>query len=337
MFRRRSGVILSLIGVIVLLWVFPGAALSEWVPKQPVKMIVPWPAGGGTDLYARIVVPHWEKYLPGDQPIVIVNKTGGGGVIGTAEVFNAKPDGYTIGLTIPNAMILNQLTASVPFDMRKFEILGGPSLYTRTLYSNPKSLPDVKTWKDVLEKIYKLRFATYGFGATAHLAPLVVGYVSKLFDPAKLNFVHYKGTAGVVAGFQRGDAEVYFGAVEAHGKYAEQGLMRTILILDDERNKIIPDIPTSVEAGIPGAREINAAFYDPKAFIAPPGTPKDIVDTYVDSLMKAMKDPACAADAQKAKSPLEAIPPEKLRKFIPQAIETWSQQKEVLKLIKGGS
>ena len=337
MFRRRSGVILSLIGAIVLVWAFPSSALSEWVPKQPVKMIVPWPAGGGTDLYARIVAPHWEKYLPGDQPIVIVNKTGGGGVIGTAEVFNAKPDGYTIGLTIVNAMILNQLTASVPFDMRKFEMLGGPSLYTRTIYSNPKSLPDVKTWKDVLDKIYKLRIATYGFGSTAHLAPLVAGYVSKLFDPAKLNFVHYKGTPGVVAGFQRGDGEVYFGAVEAHDKYAKQGIMRTILILADERNKTIPDVPTSVETGIPGAREINAAFYDPKAFIAPPGTPKNIVDTYVDSLMKALKDPACAADAKKAKSPMEVIPREKLMNFIPQAIETWTQQKEVLKLIKGGS
>ena len=337
MFRRRSGIVLSLIGAIVLLWAFPGAALSEWVPKQPVKMIVPWPAGGGTDLYARIVVPHWEKYLPGDQPIVIVNKTGGGGVIGTTEVFNAKPDGYTIGLTIANAMILNQLVASVRFDMRKFEILGGPSLYTRTIYSNPKSVPDVKTWKDVLDKIYKLRLATYSFGSTAHVAPLLVGYVSKLFDPAKLHFVHYKGTAGVVAGFQRGDAEVYFGAVEAHDKFAKQGLMRAILIFDDERNKMIPDIPTSVEAGIPGAQEINGAFYDPKAFIAPPGTPKNIVDTFVDSLMKALKDPACAADAKKAKSPMAVIPREKLQKFIPQAMETWGKQKEILKLIKGKS
>jgi len=140
-----------------------------------------------------------------------------------------------------------------------------------------------------------------------------------------------------VAGFQRGEAEVYFGAVEAHDKYAKQGLFHTILILSDERKKIIPEVPTSVEAGIPGAKDINAAFYDPKAFIAPPGTPKNIVDTLAATLMKTLKDPACQADAEKAKSPLEIIPREKLQSFIPLAIATWSQQKEILKLIKGGA
>lgn len=336
---KRSSSTICIIGITVLLFTsFIQAALSEaadWVPQKPIKIIVPWPAGGGTDLYARIVAPHWKKYLPGDQPLVIVNKAGGGGVIGTAEVFMAKPDGYTIGLTIPNAMILNQLTSEVPFDMRKFEILGGPSLYTRTVYSNPKSVPDVKTWKDVLNKIYTLRIATYGFGSTAHLAPIFVGLVSTLFDPSKINFVHYKGTSGVVAGFQRGDAEVYFGAVEAHDKYAKQGLFHTIMILSDERNKMIPDVPTSVEAGLPGVQEINSAFYDPKAFIAPPGTPRNIVDTFASALMKALKDPACQADAEKAKSPMAVISPEKLQKFIPQAFDTWSKQKEMLKLIKG--
>ncbi|MDH4267128.1 MAG: tripartite tricarboxylate transporter substrate binding protein [Deltaproteobacteria bacterium] len=340
MFKRLLFIIFTFFISTVLLMSYANPAQAGpggWVPKQPIKMIVPWPAGGGTDLYARIVAPHWKKYLPGDQPIVIVNKSGGGGVIGTTDVYNAKPNGYTIGLTILNAMILNQLTSEVKFDMRKFEILGGPSLYTRTVYANPKSVPDVKTWKDVLSKIHELRIATYGFGSTAHVAPLFVGTVSKLFDPSKLHFVHYKGTAGVVAGFQRGDAEIYFGAVEAHDKYAKQGLFRTILILDDERNKMIPDIPTAVEAGIPGAQEINSAFYDPKAFIAPPGTPKNILDTYAEALMKALKDPACLADAEKAKSPMEIIPREKLLKFIPQAMETWSKQKEILKLIKGGA
>lgn len=340
MVKTILGAILSILGAIFLILtnprVVPSAAV-EWIPKQPIKLIVPWPAGGGTDLYARIVAPHWKKYLPGEQPIVIINKPGGDGVIGTTEVFVAKPDGYTIGLTIPNAMILNQLTSEVGFDMRKFEILGGPSLYTRTIYSNPKSVPDVKTWKDVLNKIYNLRIATYGFGSTAHLAPLFIGQVSKLYDPSKLHFVHYKGTAGVVAGFQRGDAELYFGAVEAHDKYAKQGLFHTVLILSDERNKMIPDVPTSIEAGIPGAKEINAAFYDPKAFIAPPKTPKNIVDTFSAALMKALNDPACQGDAEKAKSPLAVIPREKLQEFIPLAFETWSKQKEILKLIKGGA
>jgi tripartite-type tricarboxylate transporter receptor subunit TctC len=329
----------SVLSAILCLGIPGPAALgaAEWVPQQPIKMIVPWPAGGGTDIYARIVAPHWKKYLPGDQPIVIVNKGGGGGVIGTTDVYTAKPDGYTIGLTIPNAMILNQLTSTIPFDMRKFEMLGGPSLYTRTLYTNPKTVPDIKTWKEVLAKIYGLRVATYGFGSTAHLAPLVVGLVSGLYDPAKLHFVHYKGTAGVVAGIKRGDADVYFGAVEAHDKYAKQGLFRTIMIFDDERNKMIPDVPTIIEAGVPNAQEIINAFYDPKAFIAPPGTPKNIVDTYVDSLAKALKDPACLADAKKAKSPMAVITREKLQKFVPTAFETWSKQKEILKLIKGGA
>jgi tripartite-type tricarboxylate transporter receptor subunit TctC len=337
---RRSILAIFVVGALIFgAYLFTAGQLQaeEWTPEQPIKLIVPWPAGGGTDLYARIVAPFWEKYLPGDQPIVIVNKPGGGGVVGTTEVYSARPNGYLIGLTIPNAMIINQLTSAVPFDMRKFAVLGGPSVYTRTLYSNPKSVPDIKTWQQVLDKIYDLKIATYGYGSTAHLAGLLVGYVSGLYDPAKVHFVHYKGTSGVVAGFQRGEADIYFGAVEAHDQYAGQGIFTTVLVFSDERNEIIPDTPTSVEAGIPNAEEINSALWDPKAFIAPPKTPQNIVDTLTDSLTKALKDPACLADAEKAKKPITFVSRERLQKFIPQAIDTWSKQKEILKLIKEGA
>ena len=310
---------------------------EEWTPEKPITIIVPWKAGGGTDTYARIVSVYWQKYMPGDQPMIIVNKAGGGGVLGTADVYTAKPDGYTIGITIPMAMILNQLTTTAPpFDMAKFEILGAPSLYTRTLFANPKTVPDIKTWDDVLAKIYDLKIATYGYAGTPHLAALLIGYESGQYDPERLKFVHYDGTAEIVPGFLRGEVDLYFGAIQSHRKYVDDGTFKTVLLFGDERNKLCPDISTSVEVGIPKAKQINAALYDPKAFIAPPGTPELVVKTLSEALAKALADPSCLADADKAKRPISVMSRESAKEFVQRSIEMWSKQTKILELIKGG-
>jgi len=309
---------------------------TEWTPEKPITIIVPWKAGGGTDIYARIVSVYWQKYMLGHQPMIIVNKDGAGGALGTSDVYTAKPDGYTIGLTIPAAMILNQLTtATPPFDMAKFEVLGAPSLYTRTLFANPKTVPGIKTWDDVLAKIYDLKIATYGYAGTPHLAAILIGYEGGQYDPEKLKFVHYDGTAEIVPGFLRGEVDLYFGAIESHKKYVDEGAFNTLLLFGDERSELCPDVPTSVEVGIPNAQKINAALYDPKVFIAPPGTPELVVRTLSEALAKALADPDCLADAQKAKTPILAMSREDCKNFIQVSLEVWSKQKEILDLIKG--
>jgi len=314
----------------------PTAAKAEWVPEKPIQVIVPYKAGGGTDSYARIVAQCWEKYIPGDQPVVIINKPGGGGAIGTTDVYTAKPDGYTIGLIIPNQMILNQLTSDTVFDVRKFEFLGGPSVYTRTIFVNPKTVPEIDTWDELLERIYELRIATYGYGSTAHIATILQGKLSGQYDPQKLHFIHYEGTSGIVAAFERGEADVYWGAAEAHKIYADQGIFRPILVLSTERHPLLPDVPSAAEVGIPNAENISLALWDPKAFVAPPRTPENVVNTLTDTLWKAMNDPECKAAAEKAKRPITPITREKLEEFIDKAFETWSKQEDILELIKGG-
>jgi len=311
-------------------------APTVWTPEKPITIIVPWAAGGGTDIYARVAVPHWEKYMPGKEPFIIVNKPGGGGVIGTTAIYTAKPDGYTIGLTIPLSMIINQLVSEVGYDMRKFEILGGPCVYKRTIFTNPETVPEIKTWEDALARIYDLKLGTYGYGGTSHLAPLLHGYMSGQFDPGKVNFVHYSGTSGLVAGFQRKEVDIYWGSIEAHKKYADQGIMTTMLVFSDAPHELCPEIPTTVQAGIPKAKEINSTLYDPKVFIAPPGTPKIVVDTLVEALARALDDPACLADGEKAKNPIVVLSAEEMKKFVDDGVVTWSKQTEIIELLKKG-
>ena len=311
-------------------------APTVWTPEKPITVIIPWKAGGGTDLYARIAAPHWQKYMPGKEPFIMVNKPGGGGVIGTTAIYTAKPDGYTIGLTIPLSMIINQLVSEVGYDMRKFEILGGPCVYKRTIFTNPETVPEIKTWEEALARIYDLKVGTYGYGGTSHLAPLLHGYLSGQFDPGKVNFVHYSGTPGLVAGFKRKEVDIYWGAIEAHKKYADEGIMTAMLVFSDATHELCPEIPTTVEAGISKAKEINAALYDPKVFIAPPGTPKIVVDTLAEALARALDDPTCLADGEKAKKPILALSAEELKKFVDDGVVTWSKQTAIIELLKKG-
>jgi len=314
----------------------PTETPSEWIPEKEIQLIIPYKAGGGTDIYARIVAPYWEKYLPGDQPIVIINKLGGGGVVGTTAIYQAKPDGYTIGLIIPLAMIINQLTKpEVQYDVLKMPVLGSPSAYTRVVCTNPKTVPDIENWDDLLERIYDLTFATYGFGGTAHLAPLLTGYESGLYDPRKLHFVHYSGTSGVIAAFERKEADVYFGAVEAHTAYRNE-VFNFILVFKNERHEMCPDVPTTVEVGIPNAEKINNALTDIKAFVAPPETPAFITNTLASSLNKAMNDPLCIKEAKEKKRPITPRNAKESVKLVNEMFKTWSKQDEIIELLKTG-
>jgi tripartite-type tricarboxylate transporter receptor subunit TctC len=310
------------------------AAKEEWVPEKPISIIVPFSAGGGSDIRARIISAHWPRYLPGNQPVVVLNKPGGGSVIGLTEAYRAKPDGYTLVLSDTVPMVLNQLTSDVKYDGRKFEGIGQTNAYTRVLETNLKTIPDIKTWDQVLAKIYDLKLATVGFGSAPHMAAVAIGNIGKFYDPGKLRFVHYKGTSEAIAGFQRKEVDLMIGAVESHWKYVGEGIMDFLIVFADNRHGMCPNVPTSIEAKMTKAKEINAITYGNAVLYAPPGTPPLVLKTLADSFEKTMKDPKLKADVEKVHDSLTWLSRERVNQITRDLYELWAKQEEALKIFK---
>ncbi|MEM2634892.1 MAG: tripartite tricarboxylate transporter substrate-binding protein, partial [Nitrososphaerales archaeon] len=305
----------------------------EWVAEREIRLIVPYRPGGGTDVYARLVAPYWSKYIPGNPPMAIINEPAAAGVVGTTMVYKAKPDGYTVGHIIPFTMIINQLTQKVEYDVLKFYHLGSATTYYRVVCASLKTMPHVKTWKDVLDNIYKARWGTYGFGSPYHTGLIFIGKVTGLFDPEKITFVHYDSSAALMAGFERGDVDMALGSDIPILPYKDT-LVRYIVYFGYERSWLCPEVPTALEIGIPKAREIIASLLDIKTFVLPPETPMHIVNTLASALEKALKDPALIEEGNKRKYPITALFMKEATEIVKMMYEQWSKQEEILKILK---
>lgn len=268
--------------------------------------------------------------------MVVVNKPGGGGTLALTECYKAKPDGYTIILADVQPMLLNALTSDVEYQPLKFRAIGQTNGYTRVMETNPKTIPEIDTWEEFMDNIYDLKVATVGFGSGPHIGTVVLGNLSGCFDPDKLNLVHYDGTAEAIAGFQRGEVDVMIGAVESHFKYVPQGILNFLVVFSDEPHPMIPDVPTSGEAGIPNAEEINLITYAFAAFYAPPETPDIVLDALEASLKKAIEDPESRKDQEKANRPLVFKSREEIAKLTQDLYQMWSEQEAALEIMRGG-
>ncbi len=332
---KANRVITILVLGILLIGFSQVAFAQDWVPKDAIKIIVPFNPGGGSDTRARLICSYWQKYLPGDKPIVIINKPGGGGVLGLTEVFHAKPDGLTLVIMDTVGMVLNELTADVQFKTLDFEPIGQTNAYTRVLITNPKTIPDGSSWQKVVDKIYDYRIATVGFGTTPHMAVVAIGQVGEFYDPFKLKLVHYDGTGASIAGFQRGEIDIMIGAVESHSSYVADGLMKFNMVFADERHFMCPDVPTSIEEGLNKVEQINAITYGNSVIFAPPKTPENVLSVLRDSLEQAMKDPELIQKGLDAKNPLVWLSAERCGEIIQNLFDLWSTQEEALQIFKG--
>lgn len=332
--KTKRAITILVLGIILM--VYPQFAFAQdWVPKEAIKMIVPFNPGGGSDTRARLICSYWEKYLPGDKPIVIINKPGGGGILGLTEVYNAKPDGLTLVIMDTVGMVLNELTADVRYKTLDFEPIGQTNAYTRVLVTNPKTIPDGCSWQEVVDKIYDYRIATVGFGTTPHMGVVAIGEVGEFYDSAKLKLVHYDGTGASIAGFQRGEIDIMIGSIESHSSYAADGLMKFNMVFADERHFMCPDVPTSVEEGLRNVEKINAITYGNSVIFAPPKTPENVLSVLQDSLEQAMKDPELIQKGLDAKNPLVWLSAGRCSEINQDLFDLWSTQKEALEIFKG--
>ena len=259
-----------------------GAASANTFPQKPVRIVVPFSPGGGTDLIARTLGQEMSKDL--GQPVIIDNKPGAGTIIGTDAIAKAQPDGYSLVMASFAHAVNPSLQSKLPFDNAKafapVILVGrGPNV----LVVRPAS--PFKTVADVLAAAKanpgKLTYASQGAGTSAHLA-------GEMFDNlAKVKTLHipYRGAGPAMTDLMGGQVEMFFGTAAAVAPFVERGQLRAIAVTSAVPSPAFKGVPT-IGASIPGyAVESWYGLY------APAGTPKDVIDRLNAAARKAARSP----------------------------------------------
>jgi tripartite-type tricarboxylate transporter receptor subunit TctC len=223
-------------------------APAQDYPTRPIHMIVPYPPGGGTDIVARVITEPLGQAL--GQPIVIDNRGGAAGNVGTEAAARATPDGYTVLFTLSSHTINPKLYTKLPFDVeRDFVPIGLAANIPQILVANP-SLPA----NNVQELIAyakanpgKLNFASVGTGSPGHIA----GELFKLKAGVDMVHVPYKGGGPAVTDTLGGQVQLLFVSMPAAWQHVKTGKLKAFAVTSDKRSVVAPDIPTLTEAGVP--------------------------------------------------------------------------------------
>jgi tripartite-type tricarboxylate transporter receptor subunit TctC len=247
-----------------------GAALTQDYPSKPIRMIVGFPPGGGTDVMARLVTPKMTEAW--GQQVVIDNRAGATGIIGTDLVAKAVPDGYTLlmGHVATNAIAWS-LFAKLPFDPAKdFAPITRVSSVPHLLAVHPSL--DVRTVKELIAfakaKPGQLTFPSAGNGSTPHLA----GEIFKTMTGVNMVHVPYKGTGQSLQDLLGGQVQVAFDTTAAVITYVKAGRLRPLAVTTVKRIASLPEVPTVAESGVPGY-EVTTWY----GLFAPAGTPPAVV------------------------------------------------------------
>jgi len=249
-----------------------GAAMAsaQSYPAKPVRIVAPFPPGGGLDLVARALGQRLSPAL--GQSIIIDNRSGADGMIGTEQVAKAPPDGYTLLISSTGPMVINPaLSLKMPYDtVKDFAPITLVVVQPLCLVVHP-SLP-VKSVKDLValakSRPGQLNYGSGGIGNGAHLA----GELFKLATSTDIVHVPYKGAAPAVVDMLAGQVQIMLNSIPVMLPQIRAGKLRALAVGADHRMTILPEIPTMREAGIAGF-DANSWY----GFFAPAGTPRDIV------------------------------------------------------------
>lgn len=294
----------------------PSRAYAAGYPSEhPIQFIVPFPAGGGTDLVARPLAQGIGEALK--QSVVVINKGGAAGIIGTQQAARSAPDGYTVALGSTGTHTVNQsLYENIAYDpIKDFEPVSMVCYYNNVLVVHP-SFP-ARTLQEFVALI-KANPGKYFYGITqngssAHLAMELLKATAGLDLPG----VPYKGAAAAVNDFLGGQFPVLMDVVINQQQFIQGGKSRPLAVTSATRSPALPGVPTVAESGYPGYQAIgwNGVF-------VPAGTPPAIVRTLNGAVQSALKQPALAQLAQNGLE-LHGGTSEELGRFVATESEKW--------------
>lgn len=310
-FSRRS--VLATGGAALLLT--GGARAQDAYPSKPIKFIVPWTPGGATDNISRIMMAKVSELL--GQQVLIDNKAGGGGTLGTDAIAKAAPDGYTIGLvTVSMFTMAPALYAKLPYDpVKDFTPIAGMSVWPNMLVVHP-SVP-AKTVPELIALLKanpgKYNMASSGSGTTIHLA----GEMFKQMTGTDMVHVPYKGSAPAMQDLLAGNTHIMFDNMPSCWPHVQAGKLRALGVTGKARNKAAPDVPAIVEF-VP-----NYVVEVWMGFGGPAGVPQPIVDKLAAVSAKALEDADVAAKFANLGSDIWPMTPKALGERIVGEIAVW--------------
>src|SRR3979490_2095381 len=292
-------------------------ALAGDYPDRPVKIVVPFPAGGTADAIPRIVGDWLSRKW--SQPVVIENRTGAAGNIGAEQVYHSAPDGYTLLSSPPPPLVINHnLYPKLGFDPTKFEPIVVMAQVPNALIVNPKNLK-ASTLSELVDYLRqnpeKVTAATQGNGTTSHLTAELFQVMAKV----KLRFIPYRGSAPALQGLLAGDVDLMFDNLGVSLPLVEAGNLRLLAVASAQRLPSLREVPTIAET-LPGFEAV--AWY---GITAPPKTPKNITDKINADVNEALRQPELQDRLKKLSAEIFGGSVENTARYMQGEIERWGR------------
>lgn len=299
--------------------VVASASYAQTWPTKPVRLINPFPAGGGTDTFARPLSAQLSKQT--GQQFIVENIGGAGGTVGAAVAARAAGDGYTFLIGAVHHTIAPSIYPKLSYDIEKdFVPVTLLAKMPFVMVVQPSKLPDVKTVKDLIEYARanpgKLNFGSPGSGTSQHLT----GELFKVGHSVNLIHVPYKGMGPAMQDFLGGSLDVLFDGMSASAAQIRAGKARPLGLMAAQRSPQYPEIPTLAEQGFPNSEA--SQWY---AIWAVKGTPPEIVDKMYREIVKALEDPMVKGNWTAAAADAGGMPPAEFGKFVRNEMERWAK------------
>lgn len=309
---------LSAVAAVVGLVGSSGLAVADpnW-PSKPITIIVPFPAGGGTDAFARPLSAHLTKQM--GKQIVIDNRGGAGGTLGAGIAAKAAPDGYTFFMGGAHHAIAPTMYQKLDYDIEKSFI---PVMLLATppqvVVINAQKIPvtDLKGLIEYAKKNpAKLNYGSAGNGSSHHLA----GELFKMQTKTFITHIPYRGAGPALSDLIAGQVEMMFDGLGSSSQHIKAGKIKALAVAATKRSPAFPDVPTAAEAGVPGY--VVSTWY---GLWAPKGTPKEVVDKMTAEVTKALNSPELKNAWLNNGSETPNLTGEAYGKFVTAEIKRWA-------------
>ena len=313
----------SLVAALFALPALSVVAADKW-PDKPVRLVVPFSPGGGTDLLARAVSDNLTEIL--GASVIIENRAGAGSTIGTALVARAAPDGYTYLFTSASYTFAPNFYRDLPYDpIKDFKPITMFGSLPNILVVHP-SMP-VKTVKQLIALARKrpgeILYGSAGRGSNVHLTTELFLYMAKI----KMTQVPYKGMGPAQIGLMSGEVQILMPAFQSIFPFVKSGQVRALAVTTKQRSPLLPDLPTIDESGVPG--------YDKSAWFglfAPAAVPEPIISRMYQAVAKVLKDPRIVKRLAAEGAVARGQPPAEFTAFVHDELASWAKLIREMKL-----
>ena len=293
-------------------------AQAQNFPSKPIKVVVGFPAGGPLDQHARLLTDKLQTVL--GQTILVDYKAGAGGIVGAQEVMKAPADGYTIMLANTGVMVINPgLYTKLPYQtLKDFTPIARTAMQPLALLVTPsmkaKTLPEFVDYAKANPG--RVNYGSAGNGGISHLVPEMFKTATGLF----MVHIPYRGSAPAFTDLMAGQVQFMAESIPQAAAYHKQGKVRALAVTSKERNPALPDVPTVIETKMAKNFEV-VGFY---GFLAPNGTPKDVVTKLGDAFKTVMNMPDVRSRMVSQGADPAFLGPDDFAKFLGDEMPKWA-------------